>query len=207
MALAILACAAAGCANVRARDVAPGSPVRVEVPPPAAEAFPFAEAAPVAPVAGFRSLGQGLAAGVSFLFPRDEDRDWLDDGYYINVRYLYELTLHVAWEMDTGYYMANNKLAGLVPGQKDVESVPVRLTLQIASDISEYDSKLYAYGGGGYFFYDDKEVDDEWGVHYGVGAEFAGIWNLAARVEVGHMRLLDSGINMWTGSFLMYKKF
>ena len=153
-------------------------------------------------------LGQGLGVAVALVAPRDEDRDWLEDGYYIHVRYLYELSLYMAWEFDTGIYKADNKLAGVVPGQEDVESMPLRFTVQMCTDVPEGTFRLYLYGGAGYFLYDSDLVDDEWGVHFGLGAEFGDLGtNMGSRLEVGHLRLTDSGINQWTGALVLYYKF
>jgi len=170
--------------------------------------WPFDEAPLAVPGLFLGGLGQGVAAGIAYLAPRDDHRDWLEDGYYVHVRYLYELSLLFAWEFDTGIYRADNKLKGIVPGEKDVEALPVRLTLQVHSDIKDMNARLYLLAGGGYFIYDDEVVDDEWGVHWGLGAEFGGLEaNFSARLEAGHLRLTDSGVNQWTGALVLYYKF
>ena len=203
----------AGCAGGGLEGMIPRGPALLE-PAPVADYDLIGEGAfsemPLHEAAwASRALGQGWGAGVAVLVPYDDDdREWLEDGYYLHVRYLYELGLLLAWEFDTGIYKAENKLAGVVPGQKDVEALPIRLTLQVHTDITEINVQMYLLAGGGYYIYDDDGAEDEWGFHYGLGAEFGGLASrIGTRVEAGHVRLLNSGINQWTGSLAVYYKF
>ncbi len=163
----------------------------------------FQEEPAEAPLWFRNSLGQGLSVGVVALFPRDEARDWLDDGYYVHMRYIYELSPTIAWEFDTGIYRADNK----IPLQDDVVAWPVRVSIQLGVEVPEIDARVYGYAGAGWFVYDDEVVDDEWGSHFGLGSEFTGGGAFTTRLEVGHLRLYDSDVNQWTGAFLIYYKF
>ncbi len=165
-------------------------------------------------------------AGVSFagLFWTDsDDRKALDDGFYMDVRYSYELGRHWGIEASAGYFHAKNNVTFTNPfppfdeiEMDDLDCAPFRLTLTFGGESRRYLMRWFIGGGGGYFVYGQEEktptkpVKNEWATHVLLGLEIKPHTHLefpiSARVDFGYIwpgeskkEMILAGITLYFG--------